>query len=498
MSIAKQEEAHIAVTRKDENSIGFETSHRPGFENRNSDEDIDRPPSRVSSTVEDQIAEQESSVPKFMSISNPPQNKLRVIVTISLGFCIGFNDAAPGALLPHMEDYYNISYSIASLIWVSSAMGFVFVACLSHKIEGLGKKNSLSLGCALTIICYIIVSTGTKYPAIVVAYFFAGAGNALLVAQCNIFISRFDKVSTYLSFFHGSYGTGATISPLVATTAIARGVKWHYFYLILMGIMIPHMLTVYYSFRGSEKDLKPWDKDQTDKSKDNTSSVDTENDSEKFPPKEQSLMILALKDPITWQIAFFVLFYQGAEVAMGGWIVSFFLDYRNANPKYAGYTASGFWGGLTIGRLCLTIPLHKALGARKGVIIASIASMILVSLVWIIPHIIVEAVLIALAGIFIGPNYPLLVTYTAHDGLIPRKIQVVALTIMSAFGNSGGAIFPFVVGLISQTAGTYVVLPVFIGLYILMFFIWISLPNMERRSSSKSNNMLQRIWERIW
>ena len=87
---------------------------------------------------------------------------------------------------------------------------------------------------------------------------------------------------------------------------------------------------------------------------------------------------------------------------------------------------------------------------EKGRFIVSLVSIILVLLTWVVPVIVVEAVLVSLAGIFIGPNYPLLITYAALPGLIPRKIQVVSITIMTAFGSTGGALFPFIVGVLLQ------------------------------------------------
>ncbi|ABN66326.1 predicted protein [Scheffersomyces stipitis CBS 6054] len=507
MTITKLDKAHVAITMKAMN-VGDNTSHRPGFENRNSDEDINEYDGRHSSNVEP-IPEQEGTIPKYMTINNPPRNKWRYLSCIFLGLCVGFNDAAPGALLPHMEVYYGISYSVASLIWVASATGFIVVACLAHKIQPwMGKRYSLTLGCALGVLNYLIVGTGTKYPAIVASFFFGGAGSALQIAQTNIFVSRLDKASTYLSFLHGAYGIGATISPLLATSIVARGVTWHYYYFVLMGIMFPNMIAIFYAFKNSDEDLKPWDEDPKDlavsytaderlRGEDVIEMTDI-NATQEYPQSHQNLMLLALKTPTTWLICFFVLFYQGAEVAMGGWIVSFFLDYRHGNPKYVGYTASGYWGGLTIGRLCLTKPLHKTLGARRSVLVVSCGAMILVALVWAVPNLIAEAVLVAFAGMMTGPNYPLLVVYTGHDGLIPRKIQVITLTIMSAFGSSGGAIFPFIVGLISQTTGTFVVLPIFIILYCLVIVMWACLPNLERRNSTPSKSSILRLWERIW
>ncbi|KAK6197510.1 major facilitator superfamily domain-containing protein [Scheffersomyces amazonensis] len=440
----------------------------------------------------EEIPEQQLPMKK-MTLSNPSRNLYRLAACVFWSFSGGFSDATPGALLPHIEAYYGTSYAVTSCIWIGNALGFIFIAAISHKIQPwFGKRKSLVLGCASQTIMYALVSSGTKFPIIVIAFFFGGAGFATVLSQSNVFTARFDKASKYLSFLHGAYGVGATVSPILATVMVSRGIKWHFFYLLLLGLMIMNGIALFISFKGADEDLKKWDYDEPE-----TIELQdrVERDSSESIVQEPSDMTLALKNKNTWLIAFFCLFYQGSEVSLAGWIVTFFLDYRKGNINTVGYAASGLWGGLTLGRLLLTRPLHIYLGARRGVIIVSIISIIMVALVWGIPNLFAEAVLVALAGIAIGPNYSLLIMYSASEGLLPRKIQVVSLTIMTAFGSSGGALFPFIVGLLSQKVGTFVVLPVFIALYSSMLIMWISLPNIEHRNRSSSKfKLLDRIW----
>ncbi|RCK54453.1 Bypass of stop codon protein 6 [Candida viswanathii] len=454
----------------------------------------------VSEHNEEEVEEEVPAV-NLMTSSNPPRNKWRIISSIMFNFTSGFSDAAPGALLPHIEAYYSINYAVTSCIWVSNAVGFILIATMSHKIQPwFGKRNSLPIGNFLSCVMYGIVASGTKFPVIVVGFFFGGCGLALVAAQCNIFLSRLDKQSKYLAYYHGGYGIGATISPLIATGMVNNGATWNYFYLILLGMMALTGVCLYFSFQNADEDLKPWDHDHV---QDAEVELETLNPSGQAPTtnnaqvnSQASEMILALKNPATWLIAFFCLCYQGAEVSLAGWIVTFLLDYRHSNPNNTGYVASGLWAGLTLGRLLLTQPIHKYVGLRRGVFIVSLTSIVLVVLTWVIPAIIAEAVFVSIAGVFIGPNYPLLITFAALPGLIPRKIQVVSITIMTAFGSTGGALFPFIVGVLLQKVGTFVVLPVFIVLYSIMVFLWMLLPNNERQS--KQNTMQLGFWERMW
>lgn len=56
---------------------------------------------------------------------------------------------------------------------------------------------------------------------------------------------------------------------------------------------------------------------------------------------------------VTWICALFLLGYVGIEVALGGWIVKFMLEVRKGGDFASGMTATGFWMGLTVGRIVL-------------------------------------------------------------------------------------------------------------------------------------------------
>lgn len=448
---------------------------------------------------------------KIMTSSFPPKNMWRIVAACLWSFCGGFSDAAPGALLPTIERSYNINYTIVSLVWMLNALGFILVASLSHKIQPwFGKHKSIPFGCICSIVMNAMVSSGGPFPVIVVGFFFGGLGLAIVLAQVNVFLSQLDKNSKYLAFFHGSYGIGATISPLCATTMVNRGIKWNYTYFIMLGLMMVNLVNCWFAFSGADEDLKPWDHDEETKEL-IPHSAETEDgvglqdwgvhianvvDAERVSAAEtKGAMKLALTNRITWLISLFVLCYQGSEVSLGGWIVSYLLDYRDATKSY-GYVLSGFWGGLTFGRLVLTRPLHNAFGARKTIIVLAFMSIAFVILTWVVPSTMALGIFVSLAGVLIGPTYPLMVTVVS--AMIPRKIQVVSLTIMTAFGSSGGAVFPFLTGLLAEQVGTFVVLPIFIASYAVMLTAWFLLPNVEQKPIAANASKWLKFWRRIW
>lgn len=74
---------------------------------------------------------------------------------------------------------------------------------------------------------------------------------------------------------------------------------------------------------------------------------------------------------VTWICAMFLLGYVGVEVALGGWIVKFMLQVRDGNPFASGMTATGFWMGLTVGRIILGFVTPK-LGEKLAIAVGRV------------------------------------------------------------------------------------------------------------------------------
>ncbi|GMF07682.1 unnamed protein product [[Candida] boidinii] len=212
-----------------------------------------------------------------MTLDNPPRNKLRLISCLIWVFTLGISDSLPGTLLPRIEAYYNISYSVVSTIWLANALGFIIIAILSHRLEHfLGKRIMIAGGCATSIIMYIFVAPGYKFPMVVVGFFFGGLGLATCLSELNIFLSRFKKSSKYLGFFHGFYGLGACIGPIISTVMIDHGIQWNYVYCILIGLTVVNIFDQWFAFKNADEDLKPFD--NPDANEDSTVTTPTSED----------------------------------------------------------------------------------------------------------------------------------------------------------------------------------------------------------------------------
>lgn len=392
--------------------------------------------------------------------TNPPINKWRLLSACLMNFGNGLNDAAPGALIPYMEQDYKIGYAIVSLIFVTNAVGFIAAAPVSQMLQArLGRAKTLVLAESIMLAAYIMLVCRPPFPVVVVSFLFLGLGIATNLAPNNVFAANLSNSTTSLGCLHGSYGIGATIAPLMATTLVTHNHPWSTFYFISLSITLCNLILAFFSFRNYEKDnptINPL-----------------------HPSSSRSkLLKAALTHKTTVLGALFIFCYQGAEVSISGWVISFLISYRHSSPSHVGYVTSGFWAGITLGRFLLSHPAHR-LGEKRAVVGLILGATGFQLLVWLVPNVIGEAVAVSIVGLLLGPVYPC--ATAVFSKLIPKRLQMSSLAAVSALGSSGGAVAPFFTGILAQQVGTWVLHPICIGLFAGMVGCWVGLPRMVKR-----------------
>jgi MFS family permease len=107
-------------------------------------------------------------------------------------------------------------------------------------------------------------------------------------------------------------------------------------------------------------------------------------------------------------------------------------------------------------------------------------ALIIELLVWFVPSIPGDSVAVAFSGLLLGPIYPCSV-HIFHR-LIPGRMLISSLSLIASVGSSGGAVAPFITGILAQKVGTYVLHPICIGLFVVMGACWSLLPKVEKRT----------------
>lgn len=195
------------------------------------------------------------------------------------------------------------------------------------------------MGPLCRLAAYIVIAVHPPYPVLIVVFMLAGFGNGLEDAAWNAWMGNMSNANEILGFLHGCYGIGATIAPLIATAMITKaGLQWYYWYycmIVFAAIELATSLWSFWSETGAVFRAKhPRTSDQTGNRM-----------------KEALLTMPSAR--VTWLCALFLLGYVGVEVALGGWVVTFMIKERQGGNFASGMTATGFWLGITVGRLIL-------------------------------------------------------------------------------------------------------------------------------------------------
>lgn len=149
-----------------------------------------------------------------------------------------------------------------------------------------------------------------------------------------------------MGLYQGAYGIGGIIGPLIATSLVSKGYLWSWFYILQLCVAAFNLMFSGWSFRGYEQDSGL------------EHVVSHEHESETINSgvkRRWKAFKLLLSNKPTVLGAAFIFAYQGAEVAISGWIISFLIQFRHGNPSKVGFVTSGFWAGITLGKLRYSI-----------------------------------------------------------------------------------------------------------------------------------------------
>jgi fucose permease len=371
-----------------------------------------------------------------------------------MAFCafilLGLNDGSFGVLIPSIQRHYQIEKSTLSLIFLTGSLGFLTAGFLVGRLYAwLGMRLFLGAGAAITSVGFLIYSQQPPFPLLLINSYFLGFGFASLDAGLNVYVAALPRSASLLNYLHGFYGIGALIGPAFATLLLDNGIAWNQLYLILAVIAFLLVAGFALIFSGIKPDAPSSEK----------------NDNRK-----------PLQYWAVWLSASFLLVYVGLEVTLGSWSFSFLTQARQEEDTLSGLIVSGYWLGLTMGRLLLARVAEK-IGVRPLMRLCLIGVAFGVILLWISPNSLLASAGLWLAGFSLGPLYP--GTISLMPDLVPPPVLPGAIGFLSSFGSMGAAFFPWLAGNLMQFTGLWSLLPFCISLAALMLLIWFGLSKLE-------------------
>ena len=370
---------------------------------------------------------------------------------------IGANDGALGVLIPSMRLHYGVDKATIGLLFLFQTVGYLVAAFNSGLlVEKLGNRRFLVLGVVSFLLGVGTLSLMPQFMVILIMMLPLGFGVAIIDAGLNTYIASMPRNAALLNYLHAFYGIGALLGPLIASTILAIRWGWNSVYILWIGMSLVLLIGFQLVFREQ--------------------NISQREDTATRP--ESNVLLAALSVPMVWIAALFMLIYVGAEVSVGSWTYSFLTEERHAPILLAGWMVSGYWIGLTLGRLTLarvTLRIGSErliLGCLVGVVIGGL-------FVWLLPVYAVSAVGLGLIGFSFGPIYPTTIALISNK--VSSRILPSAIGFMVSLGSVGAAICPWLAGMLAEHVGLWSLLPYVIGLTAVMLCLWIAL---QRHSHS--------------
>ena len=356
---------------------------------------------------------------------------MAILISFYAFIAIGIAEGGLGVLIPSISETYNLTSANITLIFLSQVTGYIFAALSSSILTSrIGLARTLLIASISLTLALIIYASSPYWWLMVAAGSFLGLGIGLIDAGINSYIANRNQADL-MGWLHGFYGIGALLGPAVATTSLASGLSWRSVYLVFAGVVGLLVVGILWAVIS---DYKPLTK--RIKKSDTTASAN---------------LGTALKTPTVLLAGLLLAVYVGTEASVGNWAYSVQHISRNTPTLIAGYSVSGYWLGLTLGRF-ISGRFVKLFGANRTLNY----SLILLSLsliAWCLsPN---QLISLPLIGIALAPIFPLIIWLTPQR--IPSGIVPAAIGFITSSASLGAAAIPSMAGFFASRFGLEII-----------------------------------------
>ncbi|KAJ3761604.1 major facilitator superfamily domain-containing protein [Lentinula raphanica] len=346
------------------------------------------------------------------------------IFQLALSFFVyaqaGMSDGSLGAQLDSLQIYYNLTFTVVSLIFLANAAGCFW--------------TTLAVASMANMVGSIIIVTLPPFPAFVVALFINGIGACIYDASFAAYTAHFDE-GPAMSLLFAAFGVGALIAPLIVAAMLDHSVSWNMYYYVPLGLSVLNIPLLWTIFRKYRLPKEP------------------ENSS--MAKGIRRKFVLVARNPKVLTGGVLTTLSMASGEILTSWLVSFMTDVRHGNAYTMRYVLSGYWIGLVLGRLLLA-KVTSYIGPRISLTLYGIIAVALLAVIQFVDNIIVNAVASALTGFFqaqvpVLPSTPMIISISSK--WVPPSLIDPAISILTAFGLIGSALGPLCVGFVNSAGG---------------------------------------------
>jgi len=319
-----------------------------------------------------------------------------------------------GVILPVLSARWGLRDEAAGFLFFLQFLG----STLGAVFTGRNRMGALRTGYGLLAVgaCALVFAGGS---AARLAYFFYGLGLGLAMTATSLVASdRFgDDRAAKLERLNFVWSAGATTAPL----------------LLIPFLRATGLRTLFLTFAGLSVCMLAWTILFEQQHASNTKLGNA------FP-RGDSAPLASLLPLVTLAMC-----SVGIEASLSGWLTTYSHRLTSVSLGFAAGTTALFWLGIVLSRFAFSTRLLTAVGQRRTLVALLWSTAAAVALLTAAQGVSLLGVAAGLAGLCVGPLYPLLLSF-----LLERTGR----GWIFASGGIGSVIFPWLTGLLSTRLGS--------------------------------------------
>lgn len=343
-------------------------------------------------------------------------------------FAFGFIDNLKGPLLPEILRVEKMSYAQGGTFFLAAYIGFIVATLASGILADMLSNRRVLL---LSAICLLSGAGGlnatTSLPLLNLFMGIIGLGLGGIEVGANGLMVELHSASRarYLNLLATFHGVGSLLVPLVAAWLMAVPLRWPQIYLCTAALTLP-LIGIFALLSRGAGDVEP---------SDNVAG---------WSWKE--LMQIGFTLRMAW---FYLLIcsYVAVELGLAAWLVEYLQQIQHVSVYHSSLYLSGFFALIMTGRFFGSWWVERV-GYLRMITLALSGT-----LVCLIAGLFGPAqcrLLLPASGLFMSIIFP---TVTAAVAAAHPSNVGSIFGILFTFGGVGGALGPWVIGLVSQAYG---------------------------------------------
>jgi fucose permease len=333
---------------------------------------------------------------------------------------------APSTVKSIMEQF-GFRESLGGLIQVAYfAGGTIGILLITHLMQRFTVKQILLPQVALLSLSLIAAAISPRYPMLLFFYLIAGFANGILITYPGVYATRVcgEESHRAQNLIYGFFSLGVVTSPILARLLIDNLESWRW------ALAAPAILIIPLSIPLAISKLEL------------IGGVGKLN-------RKEIKKIFAFNKSLFSGLLLALLLYIAAESAVSMWLITFLEKEYGVAPSPAHWTLTGLWIGITVGRWIVSY-LVKKTDPYRILIFLAFGSGLFVLAAPLTGSKSAGMIMYMFVGLLYSGIYPTLIGYVAR---FPDELSSSVFTVLLAAGALGGAVLPYLIGLVNQFAG---------------------------------------------